>query len=177
MSHPSFETWIIQDETLTTTQAAELDQHLLSCSQCRQVKAGWQPVERQLREADTVAAPVNFAARFQVSLENRKAQERRRQVRNALWFLGGSMILVSLFLMIRTVVVITPARLIGEIIHFIALAPQRWLELRYILYYWGSQIPPVILVVSALTILGWTMILVTTWLLTYLRISNQGVGK
>lgn len=177
MSHQPYETWILQNETLTTTQAAELDQHLVSCSTCRQLKHNWHSVERQLRDIPFVSAPANFAARFQSSLEMRKAQERRRQVRNALWFLGGSCILISLFLLVRTVVVVTPARLIGEIIHFIVEAPQRWLELRFILYYWGSQIPPAILIISILTILGWTLILVITWLLTYLRISNQGATK
>ncbi|MEN4013524.1 MAG: hypothetical protein ROW48_15930 [Bellilinea sp.] len=175
MSHQPFETWITTTEDLTTTQTNLLEQHLQSCPQCRNIKSGWRLVERRLQSAAIIPAATGFATRFQANLENRKAKEHRRQVGFAAGFLGGLFVLVSLILMIKTVVVVTPARLIGEIIHFIALAPQRWLDIRFVIYYWGSQIPTVVLVIGIAIALGWTLLLVITWLLTYLRISHQGV--
>lgn len=175
MSHLPFENWIFDREKLTPNQISELEAHLQTCQQCSHLQSGWREVETLLQSAPITPAPPQFINRFQASLAEKKAQQQKRQVRIALFSLGGAFILAGMVFILRLLWTIPPARLLSDIIGWIALAPQRWSEVQYILYYWGSQISPLALVALVFLLAGWSILLLTLWLLTFQRLSHLGV--
>lgn len=177
MSHQPFEKWIINRETLTPSQISELDTHLKSCPQCSQIYHGWRGVENLLQKPAFVHAPPHFAHRFQVSLAERKARERKRQVRIALFGIGGVFVLLSMVFFLRLILTIPPAQLLSDIIGWVAYTPQRIAEFRFILYFWGTQIPPLALVAAFLILGGWSVLLLSIWFVTIRRLSYQGVPR
>ncbi len=177
MSHLPFENWIFDRENLSPGQVAELEAHLQTCQQCNQIQAGWKGVESLLRTTPVTPAPPQFINRFQASLTERKAQRHKRQVRIALLSLSGAFILASLAFIVRLLWTIPPAHLLSDMIGWVAIAPQRWSEFQYILYYWGSQIPPLALVALVSLLAGWSILLLTLWFLTFQRLSHIGVRR
>ncbi|MEW6502407.1 MAG: zf-HC2 domain-containing protein [Chloroflexota bacterium] len=175
MRHLPFENWIFDREKLTPSQIAELEAHLQTCPQCKHIQTGWKEVESLLHTPPFTPAPPQFANRFQASLAERKAKRQKQQVRIALFTLGGAFIFASMVFILRLFWTVAPARLLSDIIGWITLAPQRWSEIQYIFYYWGSQIPPLALVALVFLLAGWSILLLTLWLLTFQRLSKLGV--
>lgn len=175
MSHLPFENWIFEREKLTPSQISELEAHVKTCQQCSQLQTAWKGVEVLLEKPALAPAPPQFVNRFQANLAQRKANRQKRQIRIILFGLGGSFILLSIIFVVRLLVSVPPAQILSDLIGWITLAPQRWSELQYILYYWGSQIPPLTLLVFVLILVGWSILLLTLWFLTLQRLSHQGV--
>jgi hypothetical protein len=93
MNHQPFEGWLLSEESITTEQRHELDQHLRSCAYCNAlVETG--TVLRSM----AMASPVEgFTARFQARLAEHKIADRRRKLWGAGLFLVGGLGLLLWF--------------------------------------------------------------------------------
>ncbi|HNA88034.1 MAG TPA: hypothetical protein PK414_05130 [Anaerolineales bacterium] len=75
MNHQPFETWLLDDKHLTTTEKRELDAHLRECRTCSALAE----TGLVLRSTRVAAPRPGFALRFQHRLAEQKALERRRR--------------------------------------------------------------------------------------------------
>lgn len=95
MNHNPYRGWLLQDEPLSPEDQAALDQHLASCTECRQILAAWQGLQAELQQAPSLKAPAGFSDRFQASLAGRKHAWARRQA----WLVLGASLALGLILM------------------------------------------------------------------------------
>ncbi len=86
MNHRPFEDWLLDDQPLNPQQKHDLQAHLRDCSSCAAI------AESNLALHTTRMLPpaVGFAERFQIRLEQRRREQRWRQVIGTLVLvLGG----------------------------------------------------------------------------------------
>ena len=65
MSHQPFETWIFSDEPLGTDQQQELDAHLATCAQCKQLSTAMIQVQKTFASSTAVLPAAGFSERWQ----------------------------------------------------------------------------------------------------------------
>ena len=76
MNHQPFETWLLDDQHLTTSEKRELDSHLRVCKNCSALtETGF-----ALRSAKVTAPTAGFTLRFQEKLVLQKIAERRHKL-------------------------------------------------------------------------------------------------
>ena len=76
MNHQPFETWLLDDKVLTSTEKRELASHLRDCKTCSALAE----TGLALRSARVVSPAPGFAMRFQHKLAAQKVAERRRRL-------------------------------------------------------------------------------------------------
>jgi predicted anti-sigma-YlaC factor YlaD len=82
MSHQPFEDWLLNGDTLSLEQHASLQEHLVSCPDCRLLSVNWQMAYRLLTHAPLAAPEPGFALRWQQLFSARQAR------RHSFIFLG-----------------------------------------------------------------------------------------
>jgi hypothetical protein len=92
MNHQTYEEWVLTPEYLSPEEQQALQAHQQQCESCRQLTKNWLRAESLLTASAPAAPAPGFTVRFAASLEQRKAKERKRQVRKILLIL--SLILV-----------------------------------------------------------------------------------
>jgi hypothetical protein len=101
--HQIFETWILEDASLTEDEAADLAAHLVTCEHCRQLKMGWGNVREMIKATPPVSPAPGFSQRWKNSLAERRALQQKAQVRKFFRYLTA-FILISVFGLLFTVV-------------------------------------------------------------------------
>lgn len=93
MNHQPFETWLMDDKSISPEQKRELDLHIRTCVYCTAlVETG-----KALGSARMVSPAAGFTSRFEVRLAARKLADRRRRFWGAVLFtLGGLSLFVWL---------------------------------------------------------------------------------
>jgi len=175
MNHQPIDLWLHNPSALTPKQCDELQAHVETCVECRCIYTGWTASYEMIHAAGQVIAPTDFAARFQASLAERRAARNRRQVRIVLLILLSVLSIVSAILLVNFLSNHSPIQVIGQGIHFLSTAPQHLLQFQYIVSFWLGEIPAVYIIAAGIIICSWTFILLVSWVLTILRIANQGV--
>jgi hypothetical protein len=113
MYHRPFEDWLLDEEPLTTEQAALLQEHLRSCTSCAQLAHAWKKVEVDLHRAPMLAPQMGFTDRWQRRLEVEQQKLHRRQVVAALGFsLGGAALLFGSLVLLALPVLSSPKLLL-----------------------------------------------------------------
>jgi hypothetical protein len=93
MSHQPFETWIFEPEELSQDEREQLQSHLDTCNECRQLKAAWQNANVKFEVKAMVAPAPGFTQRWESGLERRQVElqtNQSRQARRFLLYLGLS---------------------------------------------------------------------------------------
>jgi hypothetical protein len=91
MNHQPFETWLLDDLSLTAEQQRELQAHLRICQACSAIAE----TDLALGSARQVAPREGFPARFQAQLaQHRRGQKIRQRIGGIIFTLGG----IGLFL-------------------------------------------------------------------------------
>jgi hypothetical protein len=75
MSHQPFETWLLSDEPLETTQAVALQSHLEHCESCRSLSASWADVRKLLVHSGPIGPAPGFGKRWQLRLEAQQTRQ------------------------------------------------------------------------------------------------------
>jgi hypothetical protein len=79
MNHQLFENWLLSEEPYLPEQAAQLREHLRTCTACSRLQTSWRGVELMFREAPRVAPATGFSARWQERLAEQRRLLQRRQ--------------------------------------------------------------------------------------------------
>jgi len=86
MNHLPFETWLLNEQSLSPEQQRDLQLHLRECEHCTALTE----VNLVLRSAKLAAPAPGFTARFQKRLEEQRALERRNRLAGiSVLVLGG----------------------------------------------------------------------------------------
>lgn len=91
MNHQPFETWLLNEQSLTNEEKRELDAHLRTCTHC----VGLAETGTILRARRMVAPAAGFTTRFQTRLTARRALERRQRFWGSILFTLVGLILVA----------------------------------------------------------------------------------
>jgi hypothetical protein len=91
MNHRPFEDWLLDDQSLDPQQARELQAHVRSCASCAAIAES----NLALHATHRVGPATGFTDRFLGRLENRRREQRWRQVVGTLVLVIGGLGLVS----------------------------------------------------------------------------------
>jgi hypothetical protein len=173
MGHQPFETWLLDEEQLSSTQTQELTAHLESCPECTQLREGLEASILLLKSVPAVEPPAGFTERWKVSLVERRARQHRHQTR--LFFLssisGALVALGGLYAILRIAnftiadVMVSGARVLTGLIGFFG---QTGIFL-------GINMRGPLPVIFWILISSGFCLLVFGWIYTLWRISFRGV--
>lgn len=85
MKHQPFETWLLMDDPLTFEQNQALNEHLLSCKHCQQLRDARYSFESVFRESTSVDPAPGFANRWQARLKSERQLEESSRYRWQSW--------------------------------------------------------------------------------------------
>lgn len=178
MNHQPFDTWLLEPNELSADQRKELENHLQTCQECRLLRKSVLRVDQIFKETPITPAPAGFSARFQASLAQRRKKAQQRQVRIAVLILLGAILVTGGIFFAYFLSQNSLTKMLGSLIQFISFAPQRLIELRYIVTFWIGRIPTSVFAIISAIIVFWTFLLLTPWVLTLMRIKKrQGVTE
>lgn len=176
MEHQPFEHWMLEDLTLSLQQERALQEHLDTCAQCCQLRAGWQAARSQMRPAAVVAPRPGFSQRFQNNLAARKLQQ-QLQVRRTLLGLGTAtsliIIIMAAYIAITTSAADILTTLLGSGMHLLTTL----YAVRGIILTWASIIPTSIALAIWIPLSIGFVILVAGWAFSLWRVTSQGVAN
>ena len=175
MNHQPFETWLLDDQPLSSDQKRELESHLRSCTHCGAL------AETGLAlHARRMASPApGFSDRFRARLEAQRIAERRRNLWGVILFtLSGLGLVAWLLAPLLNRIASSPAEWITLIVGyllFVAASLQALVEVGFVLLRVAPGfVPPVLWLVPVSAVAGtallWT---VSIWRLTR---APQGVN-
>jgi anti-sigma factor RsiW len=173
MNHQPFETWLLEPSQLNEQQAAELRAHLAGCPDCARLQVAWQQVAAVIRAEPELPAPAGFTQRWQADLEARKARQRARQVRRALFLLAGGVFLVSLALL-GYWIASGPAEFLLRLATTYTDLASTVGGVQQFFQFLLHVAPPAIPFVLGLALAAWVLILSLTWVFAFLRFSSKG---
>lgn len=173
MNHPRYEEWIFGDEPLLPEQQLELEQHLDSCPDCRQLYTAWRSAEASLQTPVMASPDTGFALRWQAQAE--AEQQTRRRWLGGLW---SVLILIAVAaLIVASLSVFSWSH--GGATNAIVLATDTLTE------FWAFLIasfristvllelfPPLTLIL-VWGLMGAVTIMVLIWLMSYYQLSNR----
>ena len=81
MNHQPYESWILDETTLSLAEQRQMKDHLDSCAACRKLATGWIAARRSMRAAPPARPAPGFTGRFQARLAERRALQHQLQAR------------------------------------------------------------------------------------------------
>ncbi len=96
MNHQPYEEWIFTDSAINNEQQAALQQHLASCSHCRQLQKRWQAAQMQIQTEGLAVPNAGFTQRWQASLPEHITRQQTLLARRFLSFIIGLALLTLL---------------------------------------------------------------------------------
>jgi hypothetical protein len=91
MNHQPFKDWLLSEEKLPADQAAQLQEHLVSCPTCRDIQAAWLDVKTELIKAPQACPQAGFTDRWLTCLADHQA---RVEKRNGLLSVGFTVLMI-----------------------------------------------------------------------------------
>lgn len=174
MSHQPYETWLLEPEELTAQQAAELQAHLETCPECKQLDNAWRNVLGMIRSEPVVPAPAGFTQRWKADLGARKAEKQARQIRRTLFLMVAGIVVVTLGFVAYLAATMTPADIMVHGMRTITIVSSSTREAQQFLQYLLRITPPIIPIFLGLAAASWVLALSLTWVITVMRFSFKG---
>ncbi|HEY9078004.1 MAG TPA: hypothetical protein VIO61_15825 [Anaerolineaceae bacterium] len=174
MNHQLYETWILDGEA-PAGKEAELQAHLLTCTECQRLQRGWQGAHHMVRTTPPAQPRPGFSRRFQANLAERRARLQYRQI--FLVFLGGSAAALTVFAitMVLTGISTTPTNLIVGFTRAVVQASQ-WVNLaQTFANTWLKVVPLPINIAIWVALTGTFCLLCLAWAAAIWRIFTKGV--
>jgi hypothetical protein len=173
MKHSTYENRILDFDTLTQEQKAELEEHLQACQHCALFAEAERSVRHMLQEAPMAAPMPGFRARFAERLAAKRAAQHKRQVSITLalsaglaGLLGGGVIVSTLMLLLSSDTVIF--RLFRELFHVLQVIVITGSAGKALLGSLGGIVDPA----YAYTIAAAAVVLCITWFASLYRIRS-----
>jgi anti-sigma factor RsiW len=176
MSHQPFETWNLDRENLPPELQVELDRHVAGCPVCQQNRLAWERACRDLQSAQRLAAPPGFATRFQNCLAEHRERQRRRQSQQILLVLGLTFVAVFSGFLGLTFAATPPAEWLASTVQGILNLSSTLQEFLYIIPFWVSRVPTLVLLAAGLVPTMWLLVILITAVLAFTQLHPQG-GK
>jgi hypothetical protein len=107
MKHKPFESWILDNPSITKAEQQQLKEHLRGCPQCQKLQAAWVENQNLIKAAKVFSPQPGFSQRLQILLCKRREFEKTRQVRRTLLILVLLMGMASLIYMLQNNLLVT----------------------------------------------------------------------
>lgn len=172
MNHQPFSSWLYEEE-LPSSQAKELKLHLQDCPECRQQREAWLNVEHMLRSAEPVQPRPEFTRRWQASLEARRAQKQRRQVRITILALSGAALVILLGLIVVFLSTSSLADLFASVIGTSTQVAVGVLQIGKFIRSMLTFLPPALSTAIWFILTSWVCLLCLVWVFSVWRISHK----
>jgi hypothetical protein len=175
MSHQPFETWILDQENLSTADRRVLQAHLADCAQCQRLERRWRAVHQELRVRLMAAPAPGFTRRWQSGLAERRAREQRRKA----WQIFGSLLGASLFILIILAgYFIATTTLTDWLVAFSRTAESSHVFLQmaiYVVQNWFHSTPPALNIALWIYMTFTLCALILVWVIVLWRTKSAGV--
>ncbi len=175
MGHQPFETWLLEEETLTAEQRQELAAHLMACTACLELQNALIASSAFLHTIAPVSPAEGFTQRWKDKLALRRIVENKLQIRRfflsvfigALISLGGLIAVLGLAHFSITDLLVPIVAFFGSLF---SLAGDAQVFL-------GINISAPVSVILWVLVTGSICLLIFGWVYVLWRISSQGVNN
>ena len=171
MNHQPFRDWLLSEEKLSTDQTQALQDHLLSCDSCCQIKASWLKVESAFDKSPEYSPAPGFTSRWKAHLSEYQCAKQKRRV----WIMIGftALIVTSLLSLLVTLMwslLQAPGPFMAALFNpFLTLVPF-YLTIQDIFSsFTGST--PIYTFIGMFFLVGMVSFFSVLWLSTYRKIS------
>jgi hypothetical protein len=114
--HQIYETWILEDASLTKDEAAALATHLVTCEHCRQLKIGWGTVREAIAATPAVSPVPGFSQRWKNSLAERRALQQKAQVKKFFRYLTAFTLISVMGLLFTVICGTSPVNILAMLL-------------------------------------------------------------
>jgi anti-sigma factor RsiW len=175
MNHQPFETWILEESKLSSTEKHELLEHMEKCPKCANLEKNWRMARQYVKTMPAMDAPAGFSNRFQASLAHRRKLQEQRQTRILLISLISSavaiLVTLALFFLPHTSFTSLLINFLGSLLQLINAISQFWLLLTSFI----KSAPPSFLITMMLVVSMLISIISVLWVFSFLRITMKGI--
>jgi hypothetical protein len=175
MGHQPFEIWLLNEQKLTESQSQELAAHMVTCSECQELRRSLTPTIVLLASPPIAVPNPGFTDRWKVNLAERRALQHKHQTRlfflstilGAIAALGGLITMLSLANISVPDLFVSGAKLLAGLFNLAG-------DVRF---YLGSSLSgPLPVILWILVSVGFCL-LIFAWIYMLWRISLQGVPR
>jgi hypothetical protein len=100
MVHQPYSSWLLDEVKLTPEQKAQLETHMLTCTECQPVQQAWVSVKQEIKSSPMASPTVGFTTRWKTYLQIRNSINQRQLAKR--WLLGLSLAAVTTLLLLVT---------------------------------------------------------------------------
>jgi hypothetical protein len=100
MVHQPYSSWLLDEVKLTPGQKAQLEEHMLTCTECQPVQHAWVSVKQEIKSSPIVSPAAGFTARWKTYLQIRNSINQRQLAKR--WLLGLSLAAVATLILLVT---------------------------------------------------------------------------
>lgn len=175
MDHQPFEDWIFEQKERTKEDSIKLNQHLLDCDQCTDLKSAWGQVEGVLIQAPMATPAPGFSQRFAARLEMKKEVLQKKQAIKTLIGVGLILIIITIILGAIFFLSYTTGDLIVGAVSAFTGVVQAFINLRAIVFEFFRNLSPIAIIFGWIILVVWAIILTPLWGFTVWKVSKQGV--
>lgn len=173
MNHQLFENWLASEEPLLPDQVSSLQEHLQSCTSCRQLETALSGLDELFQRATQVTPVLGFAGRW---LERMEAERRIRHRRQTWWFLSntaGVAAILLVFLLFQLVDVFqSPVQLLFVWFYRLASFISLLGSAREILALIMKTVPGMVSLPGWILSVGLLSLISVLWIVTYQQITS-----
>lgn len=175
MSHQPFETWLLDQESLSTEERRNLRTHLESCKQCQRLEQKWLEVHQELRARRMVAPAPGFTQRWKSGLAERRAREQRKQAWKIFGIFMASALFILLVLAGYMLATTTPAEWLDAVIRTMSSSEVFFQYSIYIVQNWLTSTPLAIHIALWIYLTVTLCVLSLLWVMIFWRTKSVGV--
>lgn len=176
MDHQPFEKWIFEQEERTMEENTKLNQHLLECDQCEDLKSAWGQVETVLLQIRMVAPVAGFSQRFASRMVmNKELAQKKLAIKTLIGIALISLLITLILSVIFFLTYSTGEIIVGAVSTFTGLV-QSFIRLRVMVVQFLHSIPTIAILFGWLLLFIWGLILTPLWGITVWKVSKQGVS-
>lgn len=175
MNHQPYESWILDETTLSLAEQRQMKDHLDSCAACRKLATGWIAARRSMRAAPPARPAPGFTGRFQARLAERRALQHQLQARRFVLITTTASMLALFALMAYLAFTTSFATLLVNALGLATRLVIQWNNAQQVIMSLWHALPiyiPVAIWVILSTGLG---LLGLIWAVSLWRISAKGV--
>ena len=158
MRHDHYRDLVLDEETISAEEKAELAQHLQTCEECSRFSRAVQGSLRMISSAPEIQPPQSFTRTWLADFESRKRAQEKKQARTLVFALAGSILVIVLaslviFLPELSLISLT-AGFISTLVHLAGTITRLWTALASFF----QALRPSTLVFSLFIAVAWTLL-------------------
>jgi hypothetical protein len=174
MNHQPFESWILEDQKLSSEETASLRAHLDTCPQCLKTNNAWLDVRYRIQHDPLVKPATGFTQRWQTGLEARRIKEEKRITRLVLLGLISAAFVLSLSLGLIFFTYNSLGSVLASLFRAFASASDFFEQVGHVLTVWvklSSTAYPFLIIMA---VIGWTVLMSVVFIPALLRFRIKG---